>query len=334
MSHVSSRRPGGHYYLVLGEGYDHKMSMRRKLRLGASALLVFGTLIFGVSTSTMPAGATSRTCETPIAKWIYTPRAGVQNNVYVGQTFDVTLPKQWDASAVSVTFTNHDVIREVCSQLGDASKRVVLFDALSTGTSEVSLSLKGQPTSVRRGQIIVNPILVKTSWPKSFTAHIVRALPGYSKPAKMGMIVKGMDVTGTPSLQRSTISMKGRYGYALATVGGFQYVAKTIDDGGAWRVASTWFAGPWADGAAFAGAIKIFSPSVAAASGDGQVLYTTTDGGKRWYGLFFTGDVVKVMSDGINSFSVDLSTEYGVGKGRTYVSHDGGLRWEVSSATG
>ena len=64
----------------------------------------------------------------------------------------------------------------------------------------------------------------------------------------------------------------------------FQYPIYSEDDGRTWRVAGHWFAGDWADGAAFATSISMLSPSVWLApngiSPDG--FYLTMDAGRRW----------------------------------------------------
>lgn len=300
------------------------MRIRGKKLHVATLFIILGMFACGaIAVSTLEsARATNIKCPAPIAKWMYTPRSGVHDGVFPGQTFDVSIPKSWAGSDSTITFTKNGVIREVCSQLGGGGKQLVLFKALTVGNSEVSASLNGMPPSVLHGQIIVNPAPPQTPWPKSFSANLMVSLKGYQKPVRFGSLVAGSD---TP--QKSVSSITGSYGYALAYVNGFQYAVRTVDGGKSWRIDSTWFAGPWADGAAFAGTIQTFSPTIAAAAGDGQLLYVTTDAGKRWYGLFFSGVVLKVMSSGAHSFTVTLGTEDGVGAGRTYVSNDGGAHW-------
>jgi hypothetical protein len=295
------------------------------LRAGVSCLLV--STVFAIAT-VQPAAGTSTKCPTPIESWVYplsSARFILSDNVFPGQTFDVSIAKTSGDAQGTLTFTGHGLVREVCSQRTHQGKRLILFKALQIGTSEITVSLRGSST-ILHGQIIVNPAPPATIWPRHVTARVVSAYKGYAQPVPFDALVPRSDYPKTG------VSMFGDIGYALTTLNGFQYAVRTTNGGSRWRVAGSWFAGPWADGAAFAGSIHAFSASTVVADGDGQLLYTTTDAGKRWYGLFFSGVVLHVSLKHSRTFVVRLGTEDGVGSGRTYLSTNGGLNLSLAKS--
>jgi hypothetical protein len=107
--------------------------------------------------------------------------------------------------------------------------------------------------------------------------------------------------------------------------GGFQYPYVSDNGGRTWRVAAHWFAGAWADGAAFATSISMFTPTVWLApngiSADG--FYLTMDAGQRWYQV---GVGAWVTHAEVRGGRLEL-TEFGVDHGRpvhvTYATSSG-----------
>lgn len=273
-----------------------------------------------------PFGAVTAKCPSPITSWVYPLKSAapsLSDNVVPGQTFDVSVPTS-AGTHLHVVLSGQDILRELCSERMPDGNRLVLMKALSVGTSYLTISVESPATLNFYGHVNVDPAPPPTVWPKHFTAGLVGAARSAPKPVAYGTLVPRSDLPRRPA-----ISLHGSYGYALTIVRGFQYAIKTVNGGKAWRIASTWFAGPWADGAAFAGLIHTFSSSTAVADGDGQLLYITTDAGRHWYGLFFSGVVLRVSLKSSRTFIAYLGTEDGVGRGRTYASGDGGVHWSL-----
>jgi hypothetical protein len=134
-------------------------------------------------------------------------------------------------------------------------------------------------------------------------------------------------------------SLVGPDGYALATVNGFVYPAVTTDGGTTWRIAGLWFAGPWADGAAFPSTIKAYSMSVAAAFYPGEnIFYVTTDGGAEWFASALPGGVVDVSGptegSATPSFTVMVTNQDGAKRTATYRTVDSGRSWSLIGQAG
>jgi hypothetical protein len=112
--------------------------------------------------------------------------------------------------------------------------------------------------------------------------------------------------------------------------GGFQYPFVSDDGGRTWRVAAHWFAGDWADGAAFATSISMLTPTVWLApngiSADG--FYLTMDAGRRWYQV---GVGTWVAHAEVRNGRLEL-TEFGADHGHpahvTYATSSGGT-WQL-----
>jgi len=115
--------------------------------------------------------------------------------------------------------------------------------------------------------------------------------------------------------------------------GEFQYPFVSDDGGRTWRVAAHWFAGAWADGAAFATSISMLTPSVWLApngiSADG--FYLTMDAGRRWYQV---GVGTWVAHAEVRSGRLEL-TEFGADHGHparvTYATSTGAT-WRLVRA--
>jgi hypothetical protein len=119
--------------------------------------------------------------------------------------------------------------------------------------------------------------------------------------------------------------------FGLGTVDGFQYPLISSDGRKTWRNAGHWFAGAWADGAAFASTITTFSATTAVAWYPGQnTFYVTSDAGHRWYAAWPDGAVVAVTSPNGGStlvMHVGPSSMTPTTMVVTYRSTDGGHQW-------
>ena len=118
-------------------------------------------------------------------------------------------------------------------------------------------------------------------WSTPLSSYKQSVASGYG-----GVLAVGAPVnTKTTVWTISTSSRRciGRRCVALAATD-FQYPVVSEDHGRTWRVAGHWFAGDWADGAAFATGITMLSPSVWLApngiSADG--FYLTMNAGRTW----------------------------------------------------
>ena len=130
----------------------------------------------------------------------------------------------------------------------------------------------------------------------------------------------------------ASVSRKGARCFALGTVDAFQYPLISSDRGRSWRNAGHWFAGPWADGAAFANTVTTFSATTAAARYPGQnSFYVTSDARRHWYSAWLSGEVTSVASSnhGATMF-VDVRNPPAVQR-YEYRSTDGGRQWILIS---
>ncbi len=173
-------------------------------------------------------------------------------------------------------------------------------------------------------------------WPTSVPGRQT-AQGSYANPAQIGALVTEADQHFEPLVSKSFV---GPDGYALATIDGFMYPAATTDAGTTWRVAGLWFAGPWADGAAFPSTIRAFSPDLAVAFQPGEdIFYTTTDGGTTWFTSAFPGGVVRVSGhlqpgSSASSITVTITNSYGARKTATYRTLDSGRTWSLRGQIG
>lgn len=90
-----------------------------------------------------------------------------------------------------------------------------------------------------------------------------------------------------------------QHGYALATIGGITYPARTSDGGRVWRVDGPVFHIPAAQGAVAVSEMDVANPTTAFAWGgvvSTTVVDVTTDGGKDWSQAFLPGTVLFVGS--------------------------------------
>ncbi len=109
----------------------------------------------------------------------------------------------------------------------------------------------------------------------------------------------------------------------LATVDGFQYPALSRDHGRTWRNAGHWFAGAWADAAAFATRLRMLSPSVFVAWPDLHGVYVTTDAGRAWYAVATPGAPVAATLER-GSLTLEVRAD---GRVTRFAALGGGARW-------
>jgi hypothetical protein len=151
-----------------------------------------------------------------------------------------------------------------------------------------------------------------------------------------GTLAPGTKVSSADLGQR--VFSDGKHGFALASVGQAQYPAATNDGGTTWKT----------DGPALhinAAQAPLSVVDIGAANrktvfayGSGQVIDTTSDGGKKWYGALFDGLVMAVVrgSRGHLVAFVDGSTSSISSSGVTwqYVSKNGGRSWRYDTTVG
>lgn len=120
-------------------------------------------------------------------------------------------------------------------------------------------------------------------------------------------------------------------GFALAAVGQAQYPAATTNGGKAWKT----------DGPALhidalqaplgVTSIGALNRRTAYAYGSGQVVDTTSDGGKKWYGALFNGVVMAVVPGPSGHLVAFID---GPAVTWQYVSKNGGRSWRYTTAQG
>lgn len=129
----------------------------------------------------------------------------------------------------------------------------------------------------------------------------------------------------------SSTSCLGTRCFGLGTVKGFEYPLASTDHGATWRNAGHWFAGGWADGAAFASTITMFSATTAVAWYPGQnTFYVTSDAGHNWYAAWPLGKIVAVTSPNEGATLVMHVLPYSTAPTKVvleYRSIDDGRQW-------
>ena len=192
---------------------------------------------------------------------------------------------------------------------------VVLVTALVLGLGSVGSA--GASTRAAAAAV-VNP-------PKTVTATRITRRPGTLAP---GSPVRAAEITG----QR--IFTDAKHGFALASVPDADYSVATTDGGKTWKTdgpALHLHAAQAPLAVVFIGAVN---RRTLFAWGAGQVIDTTSDGGKTWYSaLFSVGSPVAVVPDlqghlraYVGSFSGSSAWEY--------VSTDGGRTWRRQTSVG
>jgi hypothetical protein len=129
-----------------------------------------------------------------------------------------------------------------------------------------------------------------------------------------------------------------KHGFALAGVGQAQYSAATTDGGKTWKIDSPALHINAAQAPLSVLSIGVASRSTIFAFGGGQVVDTTSDGGKKWYRALFTDLVMAVVRNpqGHLVAFIDAQTGSGSSTGVTwqYVSKNGGRTWRYDPTVG
>ncbi|MDE3064752.1 MAG: hypothetical protein KGJ36_03680 [Acidobacteriota bacterium] len=278
---------------------DAARSLARRVAPAVAAAILLGSVVAAdptASSGPAAAGATA-SCPAPSTSTLITlsyrsPTPAVV--VHPGESFAVVVPA-WSWGPIStVAIANRSVLRRECTELrADGSRYEVLF-AAAPGRSMLSA------TVAPRGNLFVpdwlgavavaTPPVSLTPLPARVTGHVTRR-GGYADPVASGAVLTRAQLA---SLTAGDII--GRDGFALAILDGFEYPLVTHDGGATWRVAGLWFAGPWADGAAFASRMVTFSGRVAVAYDPSGVVYATRDAGAHWYGAYFPSTVMRVTA--------------------------------------
>lgn len=197
-----------------------------------------------------------------------------------------------------------------------------------------TLAAVGTPVQV--GFYLAGPGgLEPASWPVRVTGRQIQQ-GSYANPAQIGAPITAADLRFGPLTSKSFI---GPDGYALASVDGFAYPAVTTDAGTTWRIAGLWFAGPWADGAAFPNTIRAYSLNVVVAFFPGEnIFYATTDGGAKWFASALPGKVENVSAarkqSATSSITVTIANQDGAKKTANYRTVNSGRSWSLVGQAG
>jgi len=167
-----------------------------------------------------------------------------------------------------------------------------------------------------------------TAAPATVTASRISRRPSTLAP--------GTKVSSADLGQR--VFTDANHGFALASVGQAQYPAATDNAGKTWKTDGPALHIDAAQAPAAVTDIGAISSQTIFAYGSGQVIDTTSDGGKTWYGALFDGEVMAVVGgigDHLVAF-VDASTSDTSSSGVTwqYVSKDGGRSWHYDTPVG
>lgn len=151
-----------------------------------------------------------------------------------------------------------------------------------------------------------------------------------------GTLAPGTKVRSADLGQR--VFTDARHGFALANVGGAQYPAATSDAAKTWKTDGPALHVNAANAPLSVVDIGAVNRKTVFAFGSGQVIDTTSDGGKKWYGALFNGLVMAVVrgSQGHLVAFVDGSTSSVNSSGVTwqYVSKNGGRSWRYDTTVG
>jgi hypothetical protein len=191
------------------------------------------------------------------------------------------------------------------------------FGALAFGSAAIGVAA----ASMRSASTAATP-------PQTVTASVITRRPGTLKPGSL--------VSSSALGQRAFTDAK--HGFALANAGQAQYPAATTDGGKTWRTDGPALHIDAAQAPLSVTSIGVASVKTVYAYGSGQVVDTTGDGGKRWYGALFNGLVMAVVrgSGGHLVAFVDASTAPSTTSGLTwqYVSKNGGRTWTYDPRVG
>jgi hypothetical protein len=161
--------------------------------------------------------------------------------------------------------------------------------------------------------------------PRTVTATRITRRPGTLASGKR---VRSADIAG----QRVFLSAK--YGFALASVASADYSVATTNGGRTWRTD-----GPalHLDAAQAPLAVEFLGAvdrRILFVWGGGQVIDTTSDGGRTWYSALFTDGSPVAVARGLGSHLVAFVGSFTGASVSQYVSKDGGRTWQYQTTVG
>jgi hypothetical protein len=194
----------------------------------------------------------------------------------------------------------------------------IAISALVAGAALLGWSSVGISGASTRAAAAAKP-------PKTVTAARISRRPGTLPPGTR---------VGSASLFGQRVFTDAKHGFALASPADADYAVATTDGGKTWRTdgpALHLHAAQAPLAVVFIGAV---SRKTVFAWGGGQVIDTTSDGGKNWYrALFPDGGPVAVVRDLAGHLLAFVGSASGASVSR-YVSKDGGRTWHYQNTVG
>ncbi|MBV9414359.1 MAG: hypothetical protein JO363_05220 [Solirubrobacterales bacterium] len=163
------------------------------------------------------------------------------------------------------------------------------------------------------------PLTTASAPPKTITARLIRSSPGGLAP---GTKVRSGAIFG------NRVFTDAKHGFALASPPDADYAVATSDGGKTWRIDSPALHRHAANAPLVVLYIDAVSRKSVFAWGGGQVIDTTSNGGRTWYQtLFPTGGPIAVVPAGFGGQLLAFVGSFsGTGTWR-YTSKDGGRTW-------
>jgi hypothetical protein len=207
---------------------------------------------------------------------------------------------------------------------GDSS-RIIRLTAISACFLGISLTA----TSSASASASTYPAIIRGS----ILSYAVTNAAGYNGDVAYGAPMKFQTMSvGVPN--PDPVSCIGARCFGLGSTGDFQFPAISSNHGRTWRNGGHWFAGAWADGAAFSTRMTALSANSAIAwvPMQNSGFYSTTSAGRRWCSVVWPGNVIgvresmagKAITVSIVGFNSNQSERH-----FSYTSRDGGLIWRL-----
>lgn len=178
------------------------------------------------------------------------------------------------------------------------------------------------------------------TWPKHLAGHL---LDHRQSSMRFGSTVPRKDLLVG---WMSSKNYRGKYSYALADIGNYEYPVSTVDHGQQWRVAGNYFNLDDTSGMGAGGSpsnIVTLSRSVAVAYRRGDIIgpestiYVTVNSGTHWYLAFAPGAVLAIRAvlggrndSVLKSLIASVSTSQTTGGKRTYTTLNAGRSWSLN----
>ena len=163
------------------------------------------------------------------------------------------------------------------------------------------------------------PLATAAAPPKTVKAQLIRSSPGELAP---GTKVRSAAIFG------NRVFTDAQHGFALASPPDADYAVATSDGGKTWRIDSPALHRHAANAPLVVTYIDAVSRKSVFAWGGGQVIDTTTNGGRTWYQtLFPTGGPVAVVPGGFGGQLLAFVGSFSGTATLRYTSKDGGRTW-------